>query len=224
MLRLIMKPLGLEILFSGEWLKFKHNFGERFIIAEKYTVKVAFRNGKIYLHLSIPFDYVRYGVTCGRLIASFDFNSDRINMIMVDRNGKIRDVKTRHFPEVTSHGFLRNKAKDIRLKALAELLNYAYYHNVGIVLFEDLDRIKKRQFTNNPKANRKISKFAKRELLDYGITMALKRGFKVFLVNPANTSRIAKQICKELGLDVHCTSAYVLAQKFIKFYEIPSKI
>lgn len=145
-------------------------------------------------------------------------------MVIVDREGKIRDVKVKHFPEVTSHGFPKNKAKDIRLKALAELLDYAYYHNVGIVLFEDLDRIKKKQFTNNPKANRKISKFAKHELLHYGVTMALKRGFKVFLVNPTNTSKIAKQIHRKLGLDVHCSSAYVLAQRFINFYKVPSKV
>ncbi|WP_456327145.1 IS200/IS605 family accessory protein TnpB-related protein [Archaeoglobus sp.] len=210
--------------FSKSWLNFRLDFGGRFIKAEKYTAKVVFRNGKIYLHLSIPFELFQYGVTCGKLIASFDLNSDRINMVIVDREGKIRDVKVKHFPEVTSHGFPKNEAKDIRLKSLAELLDYAYYHNVGIVLFEDLNRIKKKQFTNNPKANRKISRFAKRELLDYGITMALKRGFRVFLVNPTNTSKIAKQICKNLGLDVHCTSAYVLAQRFINFYKVPSGV
>lgn len=209
--------------FSKSWLKFRHDFGGRFIKAEKYTAKVVFKNGRIYLHLSIPFELFQYGVACGKFIASFDLNSDRINMVIVDREGKIRNVKVKHFPEVTSHGFPKNKAKDIRLKALAELLDYAYYHNVRIVLFEDLDRIKKKLFINNPKANRKISKFAKRELLDYGTTMALKRGFKVFLVNPANTSKIAKQILRKLGLDIHCTSAYVLAQRFMNFYEFPSK-
>jgi len=210
--------------FSRKWLEFRHDFGGRFIKAEKYTAKVVFRNGRIYLHLSIPFELVQYGVTCGKLIASFDLNSDRINMIIVDREEKIRDVKVKHFPEVTSHGFPRNKAKDIRLKALAELLDYAYYHDVGVVLFEDLERIKRRKGrttkTKSKKANRKISKFAKRELLHYGVTMALKRGFKVYLVNPANTSNIAKQICKKLGLDVHCTSAYVLAQKFVNSHEL----
>jgi IS605 OrfB family transposase len=92
---------------------------------------------------------------------------------------------------------------------LAELLDYAYYHNVGIVLFEDLEQIKKRKFTNCRKANRKISKFAKRELLHYGVTMSLKRGFKVFLVNPSYTSKIAKCI----------HSKYVLARKFIKTHK-----
>ena len=138
------KSVRIRDPFSKSWLEFRHDFGGRFIKAEKYTTKVVFRNGKIYLHLSIPFELFQYGITCGKLIASFDLNSDRINMVIVDREGKIRDVKVKHFPEVTSHGFPRNKAKDIRLKTLAELLDYAYYHNVGIVLFEDLDKIKKR--------------------------------------------------------------------------------
>jgi len=205
--------------FSKRWLKFRHDFGGRFIKANRYTAKIVFRNGRIYLHLSIPFELVQYGITCGKLIASFDLNSDRINMVVVDREGRIRDVKVKQFPEITSHGFPKNKAKDIRLKALAELLDYAYFHNVGIVLFEDLESIKRRMFTNNPKANRKISKFAKRELLHYGITMSLKRGLKVFLVNPTNTSKIAKQIHKSLGLDIHCASAYILAQKLLNFYD-----
>jgi IS605 OrfB family transposase len=211
--------------FSKKWLEFKHDFGDRFIKSDKYTAKIVFKNGRIYLHLSIPFKLVQYGITYGKLIASFDLNSDRINMVIVDKDGNIRDVKVKHFPEVTSHGFPRNKAKDIRLKALAELLDYAYYHNVGIVLFEDLDRIKRRkgkEIKLSKKANRKIQKFAKRELLQYGTTMALKRGFKVFLVNPSNTSKIANQIRKTLGLDVHTTSAYILAQKFMKFYEVLS--
>jgi len=117
-------------------------------------------------------------------------------MVIVDWNGRIRDVKVKHFPEVISHGFPKSKAKDIRLKALSELLDYAYYHGVGIILFEDLNRIKKRMFTKSRKANRKISKFAKRELLHYGVSMALKRGFNVYFVNPANTSKIAKRIRK----------------------------
>ena len=68
--------------------------------ADKYTAKVVFRNGRIYLHLSLPFELFQYGVTCGKLIASFDLNSDRISMVIVDWKGRIRDVKSKHFPEV----------------------------------------------------------------------------------------------------------------------------
>jgi len=55
------------------------------------------------------------------LIAGFDLNSDRINMVIVDKQSIIGDVKTELYSEVTSHGFSRNKANAIRLQALTKL-------------------------------------------------------------------------------------------------------
>jgi len=85
-------------------------------------------------------------------------NSGRINMVIIDRYGRIRDVKTEWFPEATSHGYPRNKARARRLEVLAKLLRYAYHHNVGIVVFENLLIIKKRRYTENRSTNRKIAK------------------------------------------------------------------
>lgn len=127
-------------------------------------------------------------------------NSDRINMVTVDKYGRIRDIKTERFPKITSLGFPGGKAKALRLQALSKLLNYAYHHSVSTVVFEDLDRIKKRRFTKNRKANRKISRFAKRKLLNHAIIMAMKYGFKVYLVDPAYTSKLGEKLGKELGI------------------------
>ena len=55
-------------------------------------------------------------------------------MAMVGKQGFIRDVETEWYPEVASHGIPRNKANAVRLQALAKLLNYAYHHNVGVVV------------------------------------------------------------------------------------------
>jgi len=41
---------------SRELLKFRHDFGDRFVKTDKYTAKVVFRKGKIYLRLSLPFE------------------------------------------------------------------------------------------------------------------------------------------------------------------------
>lgn len=145
------------------------------------------------------------------MIAGFDLNSDRINMVIVDELGVIRGVKTERFPEVTSPGFPRGKANTLRLRALAKLLDYAYHHGVGIVLFEDLERIKKRRYTRSKSANRKITRFPKRRLLERGVVMAMKYGFKVYLANPACTSKLGERLGKPLGLDKHTASAYILA-------------
>lgn len=223
--------LQVNIPWRG-WLKFKVVFGEQYIplvneLVEKalskklsYSARIVFRNGKVYLHVSVPIElYLRYfrkGRARGSMIAGFDLNSDRINMVIIDRFGIIRDVRTEWFPEVTSHGFPRNKAHTLRLQALAKLLNYAYHHGVSVALFEDLENIKKRRYTGSKTANRKITRFPKRKLLWHGIVMAMKYGFKVYLVNPAYTSKIGGKIGRELGLDKHTASAYTLALKYLR--------
>jgi len=220
--------LEVNIPWKG-WVKFKVLFGKQYIpliheLVEKslckemsYTAKILFKNGKIYLHVSVPVElYLKHfkkGEVHGKLIATFDLNSDRINMVILDELSIIRDVKTEWFPEITSHGFPRNKANTLRLQALARLLSYAHHHGVGVVMFEDLERIKKQRCTKSRSANRKIAKFPKRILLKHAIVMAMKYGFKVYLVNPSYTSRVGEELGKLLGLDKHTASAYVLTLK-----------
>lgn len=66
-------------------------------------------------------------------------------MVIVDSNGKIRDVRNEHFSEVTLAGFSRNKARDLRLKALSKLIDYACHHNVKYFVFEKIGNISKRE-------------------------------------------------------------------------------
>jgi len=87
-------------------------------------------------------------------------------------------------------------------------------------LLEDLYRVKKRKFTHNKSVNRRISRFAKRKLLDYAIVMSMKYGFKVYLVNPAYTSKLGESIGRELGLDRHTASAYALILKYLEIAKI----
>ncbi|MEM1794024.1 MAG: hypothetical protein QXV30_03425, partial [Desulfurococcaceae archaeon] len=168
--------IRIKYPYDGSWLSFRTRFGENYIplvreLSElaksrkcSYGARIVFRSGRIYLHLSIPIElylkYFRKGEARGRLIAGFDLNSDRVNMIIVDEYGRIVDMRTAWFPEVTSHGFPRSRAKVARLQALSKLIEYAYHHGVSVAVFEDLGRIKRREFTGSPIANRKISRFA----------------------------------------------------------------
>ena len=220
--------------YDRSWLFFKAQFGEKYVSLLQelvklskerklsYGARIVFRDGKIYLHVSIPIElYLKHfnkGSTNGVLTAGFDFNANRINMVIVDRYGRVRDIKTVRFPEVTSHGYPRNKARAKRLEALAKLLKYAYHHNVGTVVFENLFIVKHRKFTRNSTANRKISRFAKKELLQYGVVMAMKYGFKVLLVNPKGTTSSKEHdiVMKKYGLDRHTASAYLIALRGIE--------
>ncbi|WP_245610473.1 hypothetical protein [Thermococcus celericrescens] len=213
--------MNVRIRSNGEWLNFRMSAPEKFlsVILDvqkfKYGAQVVLRNGKVYLHVQVPFGiYLKHlgKTTGGGLYAGFDLNSDRVNMVTLDENGIIRDVRVEHFPEVNSPGFSRRKARDLRLKTLARLLDYAFYHGVGTVFFEDLSRIKRRngKATNSKKGNRKASNFAKKELLEHGVVMASKRGFDVYLVNPAGSSKLGRELAQGLGLDVHTASAFVI--------------
>ena len=215
--------------YDGSWIWLRAEFGEEYLplleelveLARQkrasYKAKIVFRNGKIYVHISIPIQlYLKHfkrGDARGELVAGFDLNSDRINLAIVDKYGRLVDAKTERFSEVTSHGFPREKAKALRLRALAKLLRYCYAHGVGTVVFENLYDIKKRRFTKSRTANRKMSKFAKRELLRHAIVMSLKYGFRVLLVDPKGSTSSGNhdEIMKRCGLDGHSASAYLIA-------------
>ena len=220
--------------YDKSWLSFRARFGENYIplvreLSElaksrkcSYGARIVFRSGRIYLHLSVPVElylkYFRKGEARGSLIAGFDLNSDRINMVIVDKSGVIRDVRTEWFPEATSPGYPRNKARVVRLRALTKLLSYAYHHGAGVAVFEELDKIKWRRFTSSPKANRKIAKFAKKQLLTHAVVMGLKYGLKPVLVDPRGTtsSSVHSTVMKKHGLDKHTASAYLIALRYLQ--------
>ncbi len=216
----------------SDWIECEARFGEEYLplvneVIKKamnkelsYNARIVFRNGKIYLHLGIPIElYLKYfkkGDARGDKIAAFDLNSDRINMIIIDRQGIIRETRTEWFGEVNSPGYPGNKAWTLRLQALGRLLRYAYHHNVSIVVYEDLDRIKRRRIKKTSRnGNRKASNFPKKKLLGYAITMALKYNFKVYLVNPSYTSRLAEKFKNAFCLDKHTVSAYLLGLRYL---------
>jgi hypothetical protein len=224
--------------YDGSWITLRAEFGEKYLpllrelvdLARQkrvsYKARVVFREGDIYLHLSVPIQlYLKYfkkGEARGRFIAGFDLNSDRVNLVIVDEHGKIVDTRTTWFPEATSHGFPREKAKALRLNALARSLEYCYSHGVGTVVFENLLLVKRRRFTGGRTGNRKVARFAKRQLIQHGVVMALKYGFRILLVDPKGTSSSKEhdEIVKKFGLDKHAASAYLIALRGLRYQQI----
>lgn len=124
-------------------------------------------------------------------------------------------MKTAWFPEVTLHGFPKNKAKDARLKKLKELLAFARRIGVDYVAFENLFVVKKHSKVSSPNGNRKIARFAKRQVLQHGLLMAMKLNLTPILVDPQGTthSREHEEVMHKRGLDRHMASAYIIACK-----------
>jgi len=69
--------------------------------------------------------------------------------------------------------------------------------------------VKRRRFTRSRSGNRKITRFAKRQLLIHGVIKALRLGFNVVLVIPKGTtnSEDHDKVMREKGFDKHTASA-----------------
>jgi len=237
--KLIPRDRFFEVLikypWDGSWIRARALFGEKYIPllrelidlcekrAEGYGVGIVFRSGKLELHISVPLNlYLKHFSLpkrqgCG-LVAGLDLNSDRLNMVVVDGGRRIVSLKSMKFPQVVRHGFPRIKARDIRLKSLKKLLIFARSVGADYVVFENLFTVKKRSKTSSPLGNRKITRFAKRQLLIHGIVMALKLSLTPILVDPKGTtsSKEHKKVMKRKGLDRHMASAYIIACKGLK--------
>lgn len=188
-----------------------------------YGARVAFSEGGVELHISVSIHlHLKHFSLPKRrgygLIAGLDLNSDRINMAVVDFDARIVAMRTAWFPEVALHGFPRGKARDIGLKKLKELLSYTRRIGVDYIVFENLFNVKRRGRVRSSTGNRKVTRFAKRQLLQYGLLMTLKLGLTPILISPKGTthSREHEEVMKKRGLDKHMASAYIVAIRGLK--------
>jgi hypothetical protein len=119
---------------------------------------------------------------------------------------------------LVSHGFPKGKAMALRLNALSQALNFLSRVGVDYVAFEDLFLVRGRKFTRSMSGNRKVSRFAKRQMLIHGVIKALRLGFNVILVNLKGTtnSEEHEKVMREKGFDRHTASAYLIALKGLK--------
>ncbi|QIW25329.1 hypothetical protein EWF20_06780 [Sulfolobus sp. S-194] len=215
----------------GKWIYGKAYFGKKYLPLlreleelskrkeESYGAVISFKQ-KPTVHLQIPIwlylNYFSSPKPSGYdLFAGFDLNSDRLNVVIINENDDVVTTKTWWFPDVTRPGFPKEKAKALRLNALSEALEFLSRIGVDYVVFEDLFLVKRRKFIKSKSGNRKISKFAKKQLLIHGVIKSLRLGFNVILVNPKGTtnSEAHDRIMREKGFDRHTASAYLIAMK-----------
>ena len=215
----------------GKWVYGRAYFGKEYLPLLKELEDLASRKEEGYgavisfkhyprIHLQIPLRlYLKYFSSPKPngygLIAGFDLNSDRLNVVVISKDGEIITFKTWWYSEVVSHGFPKGKAMALRLNALSQALIFLLRVGVDYVVFEDLFLVKKRKFTRSKSGNRKITRFAKKQLLIHGVIKGLRLGFNVILVNPKGTtnSEEHEKVMSEKGFDRHTASAYLIALK-----------
>jgi len=135
--------------------------------------------------------------------------------VVINKRGEIIAIKTFLYSDVTRPGFPKGKAMALRLNALSQALSFLSRIGVDYDVFEDLFLVKRRKFTTSKSGNRKITRFAKKQLLTHGVIKALRLGFNVVLVNPKGTtnSEDHEKVMREKGFDRHTASAYLTALK-----------
>ncbi|ADB58198.1 IS200/IS605 family element transposase accessory protein TnpB [Archaeoglobus profundus] len=216
-----------------EWIEVRVRFGKNYIPllqelnscnygagvtiklkGKRENWKTVFRK-KLYLYLNVPADlYAKYFgkrvkvESENKFYAGFDFNVDRINMVIVDSYGRIRDIRNIHFPEVINYD--KNKSRAIRQDALSKLVEYAVSHGVKYFVIEDLSK------PNNIRGN--VRKWSIRKYQQQVSMLVKKVGGTLVKVNPAYTSIDAIGISLSKGIDVHTASAYLIALRGIKRY------
>ncbi|WP_048052558.1 hypothetical protein [Saccharolobus islandicus] len=218
----------------GKWVHGKAYLGKKYLPLlseleelsqrkeEGYGAVISFKHYPM-IHLQIPlWLYLKHFSSPKpngySLVAGFDLNSDRLNVVVINKDGEIITFKTWWYSEVVSHGFPKGKAGALRLNALSEALNFLSRIGVDYVAFEDLFLVRGRKFTRSMSGNRKITRFAKKQLLIHGVIKALRLGFNVILVNPKGTtnSEEHEKVMREKGFDRHTASAYLIALKGLK--------
>ncbi len=179
------------------------------------------------LQLSIPYRLYlecrrRYSRPLGGNIAGMDVNVDRINLAIVDRRGVLRDAKTFHCPSLASTTLKADQRGSLVHRVVHEVLRYAYYHGVSTIVLEDpevlgclkLKWIIRGGERKNSRYNRRVSVF-KSSIIEDIVFHAPEYGLGAYYVDPSYTSKLGELIAKEIGLDKHTASAYIIALEYL---------
>ncbi len=170
----------------------------------------------------------KYVKPLGDNVAGIDVNVDRLNLAIVDKYGRLRDTKTFWFREITSRGYKRKPAWTKIHQAIHDMLNYAYHHGVAVLALESPKIVGYLRYYWIRNGDRKSKSYNykksifRNKILRVITYKAPLYSIKTIYVNPKGTTHSKKhhKVMKYFGLDRHMASAYIIALKCIKVYNI----
>jgi hypothetical protein len=186
------------------------------------------RDKKLYvrgeLQIAVPIDFyykhmAMVEVNKGRLYGGVDVNVDRINLAIIDNDGKLRDTYTFWFEEASRKGCSRHRARSIIGMKIHEMLEYAYHHGVRSLFLENpeiLGRLKLMWIRNGDRKhenyNYKVSIF-RSSIIERITLKAPLYLIRVGYVNPRGTTNSVEhdKLIRKYRLDRHMASAYLIA-------------
>ena len=180
-----------------------------------YRIKI--RGRKVYLQAMFQLDAVSHPIVtnmCGGAIG-LDFNDGHIELSETDSKGNLAAIKS--YP-LKFHGTGMKAVNEMRT-VVSEIGKYALSKGKSIVK-EDLKFVKKKARTQSAKGrhgkkyNRMIHTLDYKRFDDAMQCMCERNGIDLVMVNPAYTSKIAKQkYCDTRKLAIHNGAAYVIARR-----------
>ena len=179
------------------------------------TYRIIKRKGDLYLQ--IMYRRETSDVTRSHQgVLGVDFNKGFISVSEIDSSGKLVSLTRYNY----LHRGKATKTKTSMLELVSKLVSQAVSLGKDIVIEDlvSLDSNKKQENTTSKDYNRMINslKFGlfKRCLL----SKATKEGVSVQVVNPYNTSKIAKaSYTDRMKLNVHDAASYVIARRFYQY-------
>ena len=179
------------------------------------TYRLIKRDDNLYLQMMYrreTTDTTRYN----QGVLGVDFNKGFISVSEIDSSGKLTSLTRYNY----LHQGKATKTKTSMLELVSQLVSQAVRVGKDIVIEDlvSLDSNKKQEKTTSKYYNRMINslKFGlfKRCLLN----KATKEGVSVQVVNPYNTSKIARaSYTDRMKLNVHDAASYVIARRFYQY-------
>lgn len=184
-------------------------------LSNPLTYRIIKRNGTLYLQIMYRREALNITQNTNGVLG-VDFNKGFISVSEINQNGKLQSLTRYNY----LHKGKATKTKTSMLDLVSKLVAQAT--NIGKdIIIEDLvslDSSKKQDKTTSKGYNRMLNslKFGlfKRCLL----SKAAKEGVSIHIVNPYNTSKIAKEsYTNKMKLNVHDAASYVIARRFYQY-------
>lgn len=148
-------------------------------------------------------------------VIGVDFNKGFISVSEIDESGELQSLRRIDY----LHKGQSNVTKNSMYNLVAQLIQQSIQTGKDLVI-EDLKSLninKKENKSRSKSYNRMINSLKFGQFKKLLQIKALKEGVTIHIVNPYNTSRIAKQkYCNRMKLNVHDGASYVIARRHFK--------
>jgi len=227
--KIIIKPVipkgyaGLVKVLIDEALRKEVGYPARIYI-KKYGNELRHLYGE--MQVMVKYDLYseimkRYNKPRGNNIAGLDVNVDRINLVVINRDGDVVWKYTARFPQVAARIYPRIKAWSIIGEAIHNALENAYSHGASVIAVENPEVIGYLRYywiengdRKSENYNYKVSIF-RNSIIERIMWKAPLYGLQAVPVNPRGTTHSEEhdESMRKHRLDRHTTSAYLIALK-----------